>query len=125
GMGDQLMMTVTEFGAVSDTDGFIVASLQGAGDPPNWGGIPPVPGPSDLPFVRDVLAKLKAGLCIDPDRVFAAGYSNGGGMAQLLACEMSDEIAAVAVVSGLYTNCAQHAPVIAFHGTADPVLPFD
>lgn len=124
-MGARLMLDVTGIGKTADANGFIVASLQGLGEPPAWGGVPPVPAASDVPFVRDVLAKLQAGLCIDPDRVFAAGYSNGGGMAQLLACEMGDQIAAVGVVAALYANCLPHAPVIAFHGTKDPLLPFD
>jgi polyhydroxybutyrate depolymerase len=124
-LGAQLMLAVTQFGAVADTDGFLVASLQGTGDPPAWGGIAPLPGATDVPFVRDVLTKLEADFCIDPDRVFAAGYSNGGGMAQVLACEMGDQIAAVGVVAGLYTNCPARTPLIAFHGTKDPIVPFD
>jgi polyhydroxybutyrate depolymerase len=124
-MGNRLMLDVTGFGKAADADGFVVAAPLGLGDPPAWPGIPPLPGASDVPFVKAMLAKLKSDLCIDPDRVFAAGYSNGGGMAQLLACEMPDQIAAIGAVAALYTNCAPHAPVIAFHGTLDPVLPFD
>lgn len=124
-MGARLMLDVTEFGALSDTEGFIVVSLQGAGDPPRWGGLPPVAGTPDLPFVKDVLGKLKRELCINPDRVFAAGYSNGGGMAQLVACEMSDTFASAGVVDATYGNCRGHAPLIAFHGTGDPIVPFD
>jgi polyhydroxybutyrate depolymerase len=53
--------------------------------------------------------------------------SNGGGMSFVLSCTMSDRIAAVGLVSaGLdpgWSWCPDHrpVPVIAFHGTADPV----
>lgn len=124
-MGSRLMLDVTAFGALADSEGFIVASLQGAGDPPRWGGLPPVQGAQDLGFVKDVLDKLQADLCINPDRVFAAGYSNGGGMTQLVACEMAGRIAAVGVVAATYQSCPGRSPVIAFHGIADPIVPFD
>ena len=39
-------------------------------------------GPDDAGFVRDLLAKVESELCVDTARVYAAGYSNGGGMAQ-------------------------------------------
>ena len=66
----------------------------------------------------------------DKTRIYANGMSNGGGMAFVLSCTMSDRIAAVGMVSaGLYPEwnwCTDHrpVPVIAFHGTADPICPY-
>jgi polyhydroxybutyrate depolymerase len=57
--------------------------------------------------------------------------SNGGGMAFVLSCTLSNRIAAVGMVSaGLdpeWNWCTDHhpVPVIAFHGTADPICPYD
>ena len=34
--------------------------------------------------------------CVDPKRVYAAGFSMGGGMAHYLACHAADVFAAVA-----------------------------
>jgi polyhydroxybutyrate depolymerase len=46
-------------------------------------------------------------------------------MAQLLACEMPGRIAALGMVAGTYVACQAPVPLIAFHGTADPVVPID
>jgi len=67
---------------------------------------------------------------IDPARIFANGLSNGGGMSFLLSCRLSERIAAIATVSGAYLlpweDChpARPVPLIAFHGTSDPIVPY-
>jgi polyhydroxybutyrate depolymerase len=64
---------------------------------------------------------------IDQHRVFAMGWSNGGELAFRLACEMSEQIAAVAVVSsGIGVECSpvRPVPVLMFHGTADTFHPY-
>lgn len=80
-------------------------------------------------FVSDLLSHLQRTLCVDPARIMLAGKSNGAAFAALLACSMSERIAAVAVVSGaLY---GQHGcdprrpvPVLDFHGTGDTTIPY-
>jgi len=82
----------------------------------------------DIGFLRAMLDALEAGLCVDPRRVFATGMSNGGMMAHRIACEMADRVAAVAPVAGsLLVGCAPSRPigVMHFHGTADPLVPYD
>ena len=53
----------------------------------------------DLPLFDHMLQDLEAGYCIDPDRVFVAGFSWGGDFAMALACNRGDEIRAVAANS--------------------------
>lgn len=53
----------------------------------------------DAGFLRSVIVALKGRANIDADRVFVTGISNGGGMAQRMACESADLIRAVASVS--------------------------
>ena len=108
----------------ADADGFIALIPNGTGSPQYWNSSKNV-GPDDIGFIRDLLAKVKADLCVDSSRVYAAGYSNGGGMAQFVACELEPQVAAVGVVSSTYGSCMPTVPVVAFHGTADPLLPFD
>jgi len=90
----------------------------------------------DVVFISDLIDKLEASYNIDQTRIYANGMSNGGGMAFVLSCALSDRIAAVGMVSaGLYLDfdgldahfngCARPVPVIAFHGTADPICPYD
>jgi polyhydroxybutyrate depolymerase len=84
-------------------------------------------GIDDVRFVRTLLDNLSSIVSIDQRRVFATGWSNGGKLAFRLACEMSEQIAAVAVVaSGLGVECspARPVPVLMFHGTADTFHPY-
>lgn len=85
---------------------------------------------NDVLFASDLLNNLQATLCIDPQRIFATGFSNGGGMTNLLACKLAGRIAAFAPVSGSYPpapgGCTPQRPVpiLEFHGTADTVVPY-
>jgi poly(3-hydroxybutyrate) depolymerase len=61
--------------------------------------------------------------------VAAAGFSAGGGVVALMACDLAGRVASVALLSGaLYTEpgeCrpARAVPVLAVHGTDDRVVP--
>ena len=94
-----------------------------------WGGSKPAPRRSidDVLFIRNLLDNLSGILSIDSLRVFATGWSEGGKFAFRVACEMSEQIAAVAVVqSGLGSGYspARPVPVLIFHGTADTFHPY-
>jgi len=56
------------------------------------------------------------------------GYSNGAVMASVLACVDAAQVAAIAPVSGIANpascNPSRPVPVVAFHGTSDPLLPY-
>ncbi|MDR3416471.1 MAG: PHB depolymerase family esterase [Nevskia sp.] len=77
----------------------------------------------DVGFIRAMLAELRRNYSIDPRRIYASGFSNGGMMSYRLACEMSDTFAAIGVVSAAQTayECrpAQPVSVIHIHGSAD------
>jgi len=82
----------------------------------------------DLQFFNDLLDQLEADLCIDTSQVFSLGMSNGGQMSSLLACEMPERITAVAPIAGVefYDECkAGPVPVMAFHGSIDPIVTYD
>jgi poly(3-hydroxybutyrate) depolymerase len=55
---------------------------------------------ADVAFTDAILAQLEGDLCIDETRVFATGFSFGGGMAMALACTRADVFRAVAFFSG-------------------------
>jgi len=68
---------------------------------------------------------------VDLDRVYATGYSNGGFMSYKLACQLSEEIAAVASVGGAmpeseFANCKpkRAVSVLEIHGTKDGSVPY-
>jgi polyhydroxybutyrate depolymerase len=86
-------------------------------------------GVDDVQFVRDMVASVEADYCIDPDRVYAAGYSNGGLFSILLACRANDVIAAAASVAASSLEAPRCQPsrpvaVMFLNGTADPVVPY-
>src|SRR5205085_12629788 len=82
-------------------------------------------------FIADLIDTVSARYKIDRSRIYANGLSNGGGMAFALSCTMSDRIAAVGLVASAQTlpwswcTDTKPIPMIAFHGTADPIIPFD
>lgn len=81
----------------------------------------------DVGFVREVVASIQKGGCVDERRIYAAGFSNGGGLTHYLACHAADLFAAMAP-SGfdlLEENVADchpslWIPIMSTRGTADP-----
>jgi len=97
-----------------------------------WQGAPGAEHADDVRFVGDLLDRLRATLCVDPNRVFATGKSEGGGFAALLSCRLRGGIAAFATVSAAFypgtdTGCAASLPVsiVDFHGTGDTIMKYD
>lgn len=124
----------TGWNAIADREHFIVVYPNGTGFPQRWnaGNSPYLtswaPLADDVAFFRDLFNALDQTLCIDDSQVFVSGLSNGGGMANRLACEMAERIAAIGTVAGAYSpipggcNPVRPIPVIAFHGDADPIV---
>lgn len=118
---------------VADREGFWVVYPQGTGFPLRWNAFPALsPSPvDDVQFISDLLADLASIAAVDPARVYASGMSNGGSMAHRLACDLSDTIAAAGVVAGPAVNppddCmpSRPVPMMAFYGTADPLVPYE
>ncbi len=106
--------------------GFIVITPDGTGDPKGWN-LLPTAGDDDFTFAHDLIAWAEQRLCVDPTRVDAAGISLGSEFASLLVCQPPFLVAAVGLVASESSpTCPTgvSVSVIAFHGTADPVVPF-
>jgi polyhydroxybutyrate depolymerase len=84
--------------------------------------------PDDVKRLRQLLDFSLKNAAIDTQRVFVVGYSNGGFMAERLACELSDRLAGIvsvaAAAAGPEVPCAPTTPfsVLEIHGDADPVV---
>jgi polyhydroxybutyrate depolymerase len=131
----------TGMDATADADNFIVvypqaAIAEGAGYDWNVPGQPLVGGKAvpagaqnDVTFLTQAISYVEQHDCIDAQRVYATGFSGGARMASQLGCDLSTKIAAIAPVSGLRlpSPCpaSRPVPVIAFHGTSDPVDPYN
>jgi polyhydroxybutyrate depolymerase len=111
---------LTQMSVKADAEGFIVAYPQARGQIATWRGTDTL----DLEFTRDLVDHLEHNLNIDPARIYATGFSAGGGMAIMLACSLGDRIAAIAPVAAGYdywNQCQPERPVsvVIFHGTSD------
>jgi polyhydroxybutyrate depolymerase len=128
GEGANTESLTSQFGALGQRDGFIVVFPNGTGSPVAWN-TSTRPGNPDLRFVRELLDRLEATQCVDESRVYATGLSQGAFMTSAVACAMSDRFAAVAPVAGVQfpSPCpaTRPVPILAFHGTADPILHFN
>lgn len=87
--------------------------------------------PDDVAFFRAMINRFVSTGLADPRRIYVMGGSNGALMTLRLGCELADQVAAIAVVSGsLPTNfvdrCkpARALPVLMISGTADDLMPF-
>lgn len=84
----------------------------------------------DVAFTAAILDQLQAKLCVDKTRIYAAGFSNGGGFASLLSCKLSERVAAIAIVSGaMYAPASgckppRPVPLINIHGDSDGIVPY-
>jgi len=120
----------TSFDATADQYGFMVIYPQALGAPTTWNDLPIESEVADVQFVSEMVQYLKENLKIDPQRIYATGISNGGGMVNRLACDLADVFAAVAPVAGAYyywDSCdpPQSIPILAFHGLKDNIIPFE
>src|SRR5579862_3103204 len=126
---------ISGFSQLADRLGFLVVypqGLVGSDGATGWAsGKPHTTHANDVLFVSDLLTRLQEQFCVNPQRIYAAGFSNGGGMTSFLACALAKRIAAFASVSGSYFSsaigdCAPGRPVavLEFHGTADRVVPY-
>jgi polyhydroxybutyrate depolymerase len=129
-------METSQWNKVADEHGFIVVypsgtTLRGGGTgvlPKVWLLRPDADLLANVRFISELIDTLEAAYNIDPTRIYANGFSNGGAMAFALSCRLSHRIAAVGTVSAAqdqrpWSWCADSRPVplINFHGTADLV----
>ncbi len=131
------MIRISGLSEQADTSGFIVAYPNGTGGNKSWNGghccgEAAKNNVDDVGFTRALIDELTASLNIDPQRVYATGFSNGAIMVYRLACELSDRIAAIGPVSATQIlddqqacHPARSVPIIHFHGTADRLNPYD
>jgi polyhydroxybutyrate depolymerase len=127
-MSYRFVPDMTGFNDTGDAYDFIGVAPSGRlnGTTPFWNAAP-APDNYDVAFISELLDTLEASLCIDTAQVFSTGMSNGAQMSTLLACRLSTRITAIAAIAGVefLAPCdGSPEPIIAFHGTADPILPY-
>lgn len=83
---------------------------------------------TDVHFLDQVITDVAAVRRIDTSRVYAVGVSAGAIMAYRLGCDLAERLAGVGAIAGamLLDDCHPSRPVsvIAIHGTADGIVPY-
>ena len=85
---------------------------------------------NDVRFISALIDTAISQHGADPDRVYAFGQSNGGGMVYRLGIEIPQKLAAIGVQSALmpaHSRCALPShplPVFITHGTDDKIAPY-
>jgi polyhydroxybutyrate depolymerase len=124
----RVVPSITGLADLMDTYHYIGVAPSGLldGPAPYWNAAP-VKDNEDVTFIGDLLDHLEGTLCLDTAKVFSEGMSNGAQLSSLLACRMPERIAAISPIAGVEFNepCDRApVPMIAFHGAADPIVPY-
>jgi polyhydroxybutyrate depolymerase len=128
-------MQYGDFRDIADTEGFLLVHPEGTllNGGQHWNvGFTAGSTADDVGFTEALIDELASLYTINLDKVYATGMSNGGYMSFLLACQLSEKIAAIASVTGsmtpgTYNACnTQHpTPILQIHGTSDGVVPYN
>lgn len=102
--------------------GAIVLTPQALGSPTMW--TPSAQSP-DASFISQAIGEVADERCVDTSRVQVVGFSVGAVLAAAYACAHQDQVASIVTVTvELPAGCTRPMPILAFHGTADPVVPY-
>jgi polyhydroxybutyrate depolymerase len=119
----------TALSQLADRAGFIVVYPDAIRQRWNVSGATPE---DNVAFVHALIQQVQRERAIDPQRIYVVGLSNGGILAQKLACEAPDGIAAIATVAASLPNqfaarCQTKTPlpILMVNGTADTVVPWN
>jgi polyhydroxybutyrate depolymerase len=120
-------MALANFGPIADKNNFLVVAPDGqdrGGRHWSFGNEPGLQ--NDVKMVAALLKRLEGKLCVDAQRVYSTGMSDGGAMTSVLACTSADKFAAFAAVS-VVIYCANRkgraVPIESYAGSKDPIVP--
>lgn len=126
----------SQYFAESRGEDYIIVYPQGRGNV--WEGAKyAINSADDISFVSDLMEHLDDTYCINSDRVYASGKSNGGGFVDMLACsDVGDTFAAFAMAAAaLYSDnsykdkevngCPKSRAILESHGGKDSVVPYE
>lgn len=124
---DYNMPRFTGFDELADKNSFIVAYPDSMNR--HWNDGRNLSSADDVAFIRALIADVGGSYPVDGRRIYATGISNGGFFSQKLACDLADQISAVASVAAtmpepLVPEChpAKEVSVMFMQGTADPLV---
>jgi polyhydroxybutyrate depolymerase len=116
GITDELK---SHIGIDQQAKGYLVAypsAIRSAQGTFSWG----------VPYFDDVVEAVSNLYCVDMDRIFVAGYSDGAVMANTIACQRGGHVRASATVAGdsILTDCPGPSAALLIHNPHDEMIPF-
>lgn len=128
----QVIMEYSGFNQLAEEHRFIAVYPNGVGNAWNTNsGFPGGSTANDVGFIGSIMDELIREFPVDPDRMYSCGFSAGGFMSHLLACELSDRVAAIASVAGTmsanaFDQCMPEfpIPILQIHGTNDLIVSY-
>lgn len=141
GLGDNMTnFRNIGFNVLAETNNIIVVCPQAIADPiagTSWNSgagfsfYTPNAGVDDVGFISTLIDKVKQDYSINPNKVFACGFSMGGFMTERLALVLNNKIKVFASVSGTFGNAilpvaagtpGRPVSIAHFHGTSDDTI---
>lgn len=128
GMQGKDMATTTAFNRLADQAGFVVVYPDGLQQ--NWN-VAGTSSEDNVAFVHALINHVQQIRSIDAQQIYVVGLSDGGFLAQELACKDPSQIAAIATVAAslptqFISDCQTQQPVslLMVNGTADSIVPW-
>ena len=128
GMQGKEMADKTALNKLADQAGFVVVYPDGLKQKWNVSG---KSSEDNVAFVHTLIKQVQQIRSINSQQIYIVGLSNGGILAQKLACEDPNGIAAIATVAAslpnqFATHCQTQQPVslLMVNGTADSIVPW-
>jgi polyhydroxybutyrate depolymerase len=122
-------VAISDMNRIADRNGFIAVYPDALATAWDYLEIDPQ---DDVAFIEELIDDLDRSLTLDRDRIYVAGMSRGGFLAQRLACELPETFAGVALVASTLfpdlrpvCNDAPPVPLLMIHGTEDGDVPWD
>lgn len=128
GRSGRFMKRYSGLARVGDRAGFTVVFPDATGEHRFWN-LDAGSAPDDVGFIEEVIERVAAVACVDPERVFAVGVSNGGGLVARVGCELSQRVTGIVVVAGGFRSLPECRParpvsVLEIHGSNDASVPY-
>jgi len=121
---------ISELSDAADEHGWTVVYPEGTGHPQAWDYDRAQLGhAADIAYLRTIIDDLVEAGCVDAERVVVTGISQGGWLADMAGCELSDALIGVVSVAsrdfGWPCEPSSPVPFAAVSGVMDDVLPWD
>lgn len=135
GIGETAAVVASDWYGLAEyaaSDAIFIAG-QGLSDKSRNGGLTSwaiQPDESDMDYTRAMLDWAEAQYCIDTQRIFSIGASNGGMMSNIVGCELGETLRGIAVIAGNGPQFVATAPCLGqvavwiAHGNLDQNVPF-